>query len=167
MRTTVWTARQTQHSGINSYGTGGDDQPLGATLLPFDATNNNAFAAAPGAYLIKSIAASIYHGLQVNVTQQISHGLQIQGAYTWSHSIDNSSDPLDPASGNRGLPRNSFNLQAERGNSDFDVRQRLSLNLSSQPNIGRGRAHLNNGFAGRFIEGWEISGITSFRLVTL
>jgi len=142
------------------YGAELTNPSTGLPYLPFDATNNNAFAAAPGAYLIKSIAASIYHGLQLNATQQISHGLQIQGAYTWSHSIDNSSDPLDPASGNSALPRNSFNLHAERGNSDFDVRQRLSLNFIYQPNMGRGRAYLNNGFAGRFMEGWEISGIT-------
>ncbi|MBZ5514328.1 MAG: TonB-dependent receptor, partial [Acidobacteriia bacterium] len=34
-------------------------------VLPFNAVNNNAFAAGPGAYLNKSIAASTYHGLQV------------------------------------------------------------------------------------------------------
>jgi hypothetical protein len=132
-------------------------------VLPFNAVNNNAFAAAPGAYLIKSIATSAYHGLQLNVTQRLSHGVQIQGAYTWSHSIDNSSDPIDPATGNRGLPRNSFNLGPERGNSDFDVRHRLALNFILQPSIGRGRAYLNHGFAGRFFEGWAISGITTLQ----
>jgi len=89
--------------------------------------------------------------------------VQIQGAYTWSHSLDNASDPLDAASGNRTLPRNSFNLNAEYGNSDFDVRQRLSINFVYQPNIGRGRAYLNQGIAGRIMEGWALSGITTFQ----
>ena len=128
--------------------------------LPFDATNNNAFAAGPGTYTIKSIAASTYHSLQVNLTQRFSHGVQIQTAYTWAHSIDNGSDPLAPAANNRGLPRNSFNLQAERGNSDFDVRQRAVINFIYQPNLGRGRGRLNSGAVGRALEGWQISGVT-------
>ncbi len=135
--------------------------------LPFDAVNNSAFenptSYTPGANLNKSVAQSYYNGLQANLTQRISKGLLIQGAYTWSHSLDNGSDPLDAASGNRNLPRNSFNLKAERGNSDFDVRQRLSINFAYQPNLGRGRAYLNHGAVGRFMEGWEISGITTFQ----
>jgi hypothetical protein len=134
--------------------------------LPFDAVNNNAFedpVGTPGAGLNKSIAKSYYNGLQVNLTQRLAHGVQIQGAYTWSHALDNASDPLDAAAGNRTLPRNSFNLHGEYGNSDFDVRQRVSLNFMYQPNLGRGRAYLNHGFAGRFMEGWEISGITTFQ----
>jgi len=135
--------------------------------LPFDAVNNNAFenptSYTPGADLNKSIAKSYYNGLQVNLNQRLSHGVQIQGAYTWSHALDGASDPLVAAAGNRELPRNSFNLKAEYGNSDFDVRQRLSLNFIYRPNLGRGRAYVNHGFAGRFMEGWEISGITTFQ----
>ncbi len=140
--------------------------------LPFDAVNNNAFeenCCTPGADLAKSIAKSSYDGLQINVTQRLSHGIQIQTAYTWSHTLDNASDPLDPAgngtgsSANRSLPRNSFNLNAEYGNSDFDVRQRLSINFIYQPNIGRGRAYLNSGMVGKVMEGWELSGIATFQ----
>jgi hypothetical protein len=134
--------------------------------LPYDAVYNNAFeenCCTPGAGLNKSIAKSYYNGLQVKVTQRFSHSVQIQGAYTWSHSMDNASDPLDAAQGNRTLPRNSFRLNAEYGDSDFDVRQRASINFVYQPNIGRGRAYLNHGIAGRIMEGWELSGITTFQ----
>jgi len=62
------------------------------------------------------------------VTKQMSHGFQIQGAYTYSHSIDDASDPLVAAAGNRTFPRNSLNLRPERGNSDFDIRHRLVIN---------------------------------------
>jgi hypothetical protein len=135
-------------------------------VLPFDATNNNAFEfpfSAPGAAFNKSIAKSIYHGLQVNVTKQLSHGVQMQGAYTYSHAIDDASDPLVAAAGNRNLPRNSFNLHPERGSSDFDVRHRAVINFIYQPNLGRGRGYLNHGAAGRLLEGWEITGITTFQ----
>ena len=117
----------------------------------------------------RSIAKSYYNGLQVNVTQRLSHGVNIHGAYTWSHSLDDASDPLDPAGGgtgasaNRSLPRNSYNLRPEYGNSDFDVRHRLSIDFVYLPNLGRGRGYLNHGAAGRIMEGWQLSGIATFQ----
>jgi len=127
--------------------------------LPFDAVNNNAFFQA---FLQRSIANSIYHGLQVKVTKQMSHGFQIQGAYTYSHSIDDASDPLVPAAGNRTFPRNSLNLRPERGNSDFDIRHRLVINYIYEFPLGRNRSYLQDGVLGRVLEGWQISGITTF-----
>ena len=130
------------------------------TALPFNAVNNNAFFHAA---LNKSIANSTYHGLQLNVTKRMSNGFQIQGAYTYSHAIDDASDPLNPAAGNGNFPVNSFNLRAERGNSDFDVRQRGVINYIYQPNIGRGRGHFSEGLLGRVLEGWELTGITTIQ----
>ena len=128
-------------------------------LLPSDAVNNNAFLHAE---LFNNAASSIYEALQTNVTKRMSHGLMLQAAYTWAHSIDNASDPLTPAAGNNEFPRNSLDLAAERGNSDFDVRQRLVLNYSWALPVGRGHDHLGEGFAGKVFQGWEVSGITSF-----
>jgi hypothetical protein len=129
-------------------------------LLPFDATNNNAFGAV---FLQKSIANSSYHGLQTTVTKRLSHGIQIQGAYTYSHAIDDASDPLNPATGNAAFPRNSFNLSAERGNSDFDIRHRLVINYLYEIPLGRGTQRLASGLVGRVLEGWQIAGITTFQ----
>jgi hypothetical protein len=130
--------------------------------LPFNATNNNAFGSV-GAALNKSIGSSIYHGLQLNIQKRLSHGFQIQGAYTFSHSISDVSDPLVPAAGNRSFPRNSFDLRAERGNSDFDIRHRGVINYIYSPNFGRGRDHLNEGIVGRVFEGWSLTGVTSLQ----
>jgi len=127
-------------------------------LLPFDAVNNNAFLHAE---VFNNAASSIYHALQTKVTKRMSRGLMFQAAYTWAHAIDDSSDPLTPASGNQGFPRNSLDLGAERGNSDFDVRQRLVLNYSWALPFGRGRAYLAEGFTGKILEGWEVTGITT------
>ena len=127
--------------------------------LPFDAVNNNAFLHGE---VFNNAASSIYHALQANLTKRMSNGLTFQAAYTWAHAIDNSSDPLTPAAGNNEFPRNSLDLAAERGNSDFDVRQRLVLNYSWAFPIGRGHDHLAEGFAGKIFEGWEVSGITTF-----
>jgi hypothetical protein len=126
--------------------------------LPFNAVNNNAFLSAN---LNKSIANATYHGLQLNVKQRIWHGLQIQGSYTYSHAIDDASDPLVPAAGNRVFPRNSFNLRAERGNSDFDVRHHAVINYFYELPFGKGKAHLADGFVGKIFEGWQVSGLTT------
>jgi len=129
-------------------------------ILPFDAVNNNAFLHAE---LFNNTASSVYHALQANITKRMSNGLAVQAAYTLSHAIDNSSDPLTPATGNnQGFPRDSLNLTAERGNSDFDVRQRLTINYSWDLPFGRGHAHLAEGLASGIFGGWEVAGITTF-----
>jgi hypothetical protein len=128
-------------------------------VLPFDAVNNDAFLSAE---FFTNAASSIYHALQANISRRFAKGIAIQAAYTWAHAIDNSSDPLVPTAGNQEFPRNSFDLAAERGNSDFDVRQRLVINYSWDLPLGRGRAHLAEGFAGRMFEGWQLAGITTF-----
>jgi hypothetical protein len=128
-------------------------------ILPFNAVNNNAFN---GFFLNTSQAKSSYHALQLNVTKQMSRGFMVQGAYTWSHAIDNASDPIDPASGSRAFPRDSFNLAGERGNSDFDVRQRLVLNWVWELPVGNGREWLNDGVLGKALEGWQFQGVAAF-----
>ncbi len=128
-------------------------------VLPFDAVNNNAFLHAA---FFTGAASSIYHALQVNITKRLSHGITMQAAYTWSHTVDNSSDPLVPTAGNQEFPRSSFDLAAERGNSDFDVRQRLVLNYVWEIPIGQGHSHLAGGPAGKILEGWQVAGITTF-----
>jgi hypothetical protein len=126
----------------------------------FHTTNNTAFLQPP---LLESIANSTYHSFQANFTRRFNRGMQIQAAYTWAHSIDNASDPLQAGAGDSSFPRNSFNLQAERGASDFDVRQRLVLNYIVDLPFGRGRAYLNRGVIGRALEGWELAGISLFQ----
>jgi hypothetical protein len=127
--------------------------------LPFDAVNNNAFLHAE---VFNNAASSIYHALQANVTRRMANGLTFQVAYTWAHAIDNASDPLTPAVGNQGFPRNSLDLAAERGSSDFDLRQRLVLNYSWAIPLGRGHDHFSEGLAAGVFGGWEVAGITTF-----
>ncbi len=136
--------------------------------FPMDAVHNNAFVnpltfSAPGASLNRSIGNSFYNGLQINLTRRLKKGFQVQGAYTYAHSIDDVADALQPAAGNRSLPRNSYNLRNERGNSDFDIRQRLVVNYVWDLPIGKGRGHLSSGLIGRALQGWKVSGITTFQ----
>jgi len=126
----------------------------------FPSTNNAAFY---NTFSDQTTGQSYYNGLQVQATHRLTHGLQFSMAYTWSHAIDDTSDPLVPTTHNSNFPRNSLDLARERGNSGFDTRQRAVLNFLYQVGVGRGRAYLNSGFMGRVLEGWEISGIAQWQ----
>lgn len=128
-------------------------------VFPFNAVNNSASF---HANLEKSVSSSIYHGLQTTVTRRFSRGLFFQAAYTYSHSIDDSGDTLRPELGNLVFPANSFDLAKERGNSGFDTRHRFVMNYTAELPFGRGKSRLNGGVIGKVLEGWSLSGISTF-----
>jgi hypothetical protein len=71
--------------------------------------------------------------------------------FTFSHAIDNVNDPLVAGRAflpNFNFPHNTFDLAAERGNSDFDIRHRGVVNFIYELNLGRGKDHLSSGFVG-------------------
>jgi hypothetical protein len=128
--------------------------------LPMDAVHNNAFA---HTFTDQTTGHSWYNGLQLQVTQRAFHGLQIQGSYTWSHAMDDSSDPLRPTLANGNYPTDSFALFREKGNSGFDTRHRGVINFIYQLPIGHRKGILGSGVAGRVLEGWELSGIAAWQ----
>ena len=75
--------------------------------------------------------SSNYSSLQAKLDKRFSHGLSFLTAYTWSHSIDGASVFFGSgANGTTIFPQDNYNLKAERGNSDFDIRQRLSWSFT-------------------------------------
>ena len=141
-------------SGINLY----DGFQSNRSPLPFNAVAHNALIQ-PG--YNRSVANSIYNGLQVKATRRLTHGLQLQGSYTWAHTIDDSPDPIDPAQGARTFPRNSRNLAQDRGNSDNDIRHVAVISYVWEVPLGKGKGYLNTGVAGRIFEGMQFSGVTT------
>jgi hypothetical protein len=99
-------------------------------------------------------AVSNYNALQVNYRHSVGRGLTFQAAYTWAHSIDDSSDGAFLTS-----VEDWNNLSRWRANSDFDRRQTLELNYVYElPFFKNSSSHLvRNGLGG-----WQLSGITSF-----
>ncbi len=128
--------------------------------LPFNAVNNNALLQPD--YQLDEFN-SIYHGLQTKFTHRMSHGLQVQGAYTWSHAMDDSVDPLGEAIGAHTFPRNSRDLQQGWGNSDNDTRHVAVFNYIWELPFGRGKGYLNGGVVGKILEGMQFSGITTIQ----
>ncbi len=93
-------------------------------------------------------ASSNYNGLQLSVRRSVG-GIQLNLAYTYSHSIDDSSSANDV-----GL-LNSYNLNAYRASSNFDQRHSISLAYVYDLPFFKG-----GGLAHRLLGGWEWSGIT-------
>ena len=119
-------------------------------------------------FLNLALGQSTFNSLQVRLTKTLTNKEfgtgQIQAVYAWSHSIDDSADGLVPGSGpggasERGLPRDSSGFVGgfsapERGNSGFDVRQRLVVNF-----IWDLPFRFSNRNLDRFLGNWTMSGI--------
>jgi hypothetical protein len=114
---------------------------------------------------------SDYNALTAVLRYRIPRGM-IQGSYTWSHSIDNQSDPLigdffnltftsiqtGQASGQRSTFSEQFNPNADRGNSDFDQRHNLVVFSYWNP-----PAPFAQSKAGLLLRDWTVGGLAAFR----
>jgi hypothetical protein len=98
--------------------------------------------------LVEPQANSSYNSLQVAVRK--SAGLaQFTLAYTWSHSIDDSSDRYD------GNFLDSYNMSRTRASSNFDQRQILNVGfVLDDPFFRKG-----NKAARALLGGWQLSGL--------
>jgi Carboxypeptidase regulatory-like domain len=82
-------------------------------------------------YWFESAANSSYNALQTSLRVDNWHGVTSSLNYTWSHSIDDASDGEDYVP-NAAQPTDSTNINSNRGNSNFDVRNRLTWNFIYQ-----------------------------------
>ena len=95
---------------------------------------------------------SNYNGLQATLTSRNYHGLSLVAGYTYSHALDDVAANWDFGAG-YGLPQDSTNVGKEYGNSDFDVRHRLTLSMTYALPGRKGY--------GQMLEGWEINTIAT------
>ena len=102
---------------------------------------------------------SIYNALQARLEKRFSGGLNFLAAYTWGHSIDTASR------GSGGSwHQNAYNLRADRGSSDFDVRHRFTGSVVYELPLGRGKRYLSNAgaLANGLMGGWSVNAIVTF-----
>ncbi|MEJ7605046.1 MAG: hypothetical protein WKF37_01985 [Bryobacteraceae bacterium] len=102
--------------------------------------------------ILESRASSVYHSLQAKYRQRLRKGFSILGAYTLGKSLDDASNFFSSA-GDPNFPQDSGNIRAERGRSNFDVRQRLSISYTYDLPL-RGNWLLN---------GWQTDGVWSIQ----
>jgi len=79
--------------------------------------------------IIESQANSTYNSLQARLQQRLWQGLSLLASYTYAKSIDDASGFFN-TTGDPNFPQNSYDLSAERGRSDFDIRQRFTLSYA-------------------------------------
>jgi hypothetical protein len=130
------------------------NQPVNG-VLPFPAISASS-PIAPGLALGKvlddwvSNGNSNYNALWVTGNRRISRGLQFTANYTWSKSLDYSSQDTFASS---DRPSNSLNVRQDYGPSDFDARHRFTFgpvyDLPFQAN--------------RLVSGWRLSGILTLQ----
>ncbi|HEV2445117.1 MAG TPA: hypothetical protein VGS58_04315, partial [Candidatus Sulfopaludibacter sp.] len=65
-----------------------------------------------------------YESMSVIFRQHMSHGLTMNASYTWSHTLDISTD-----SNGGGTPMNPYWWKADYGNSNWDIRHRFVATL--------------------------------------
>lgn len=108
---------------------------------------------------LDSVGRGNYSGLQASLTRRINNGLSVRAAYTFSHSLDNTPEELESSSGSAP---NGRDPGAWYGNSDFDVRNRISASYVYELPFGHGKAMLQSGPAAWVLGNWTTSGVYTF-----
>ena len=87
-------------------------------------------------------------------------GISLQATYTYAHSIDNASS----IGGATGVPaQNDQDLEAEEGNSAFDVRHKVTGNWMLELPFGPNRPFLTKGgLWSKTLDGFSVSGDFTF-----
>jgi hypothetical protein len=94
-----------------------------------------------------------YHALTFSAKRRMSKGLFFDANWTWSHSIDDASDP-GATLNETNLAQNVYNLAAEKASSSFDHRHRVVVSFIYQiPRAGRARSWVST-----LSEGWQAGG---------
>lgn len=144
------TARHLQENNI---------QPNAPMALATPGTNTTPLDPFPdfgSIYETAFIGSSNYNSLQTTLEKHYSNGLYFLAAYTWSHSLDD-----DLSNNTYGEPEdiNIIPLSFEYGTSDWDVRNRFTLNANYQLPVGQGRQFLNRrGVIDEVLGGWAVGG---------
>ena len=103
--------------------------------------------------LLESNRNSSYNSLQVRFQQRLDFGLSLLASYTFAKSIDDDSDFFTSA-GDSNFPQDSYDLRAERGLSNFDVRNRFVASYVYD---------LPFHSSSRWLKGWQTYGILEFQ----
>ena len=119
-------------------------------------------------YAWRSMGYANYNAMEVTFKHSASHGVQFDFNYTFSKSIDLSSD-AERIGLHRGLGGQIINAWSPyqlRAVSDFDATHQFNANWVADLPVGRGRAVLPdaNKFVNAVVGGWQLSGL--FRLTS-
>jgi hypothetical protein len=103
---------------------------------------------------LRNFAWASYNGLSLILRQRVYHGLSGQASYTWAHDLDVSTD-----SNGGGVPSQQYNLSADYGNSNWDIRNRFVGVLTYELPSFTGKSLLVRETLG----GWQINTILNIQ----
>lgn len=112
----------------------------------------------------ENVVNSNYNSLQASLRRQMSRGLLVNVNYTYSHSIDNGSTwhsgatTANGSAGGEGFTTDPTKPQLDRGNSIYDIRQRLVVS-----HVWQLPGQNLNGIAGHVVGGWSLNGTWAFQ----
>jgi hypothetical protein len=137
-------------------GLSSDQVSYGQLLLPYPQ-----FAGVSTDSLL--IASSVYHALQISAEKGYSNGLQFLATFTWSKSIDDSSNADDNVVwlGSFTSLQDPNKPWLERSLSTFDIPYVAQFSYTYDLPFGRGKAFLGNlpRWANGILGGWKTNGI--------
>ena len=108
-----------------------------------------------------SDAESNFNALTVNVRKRLQHGVAMGATYQYAHSIDDASSFGGVLAATSS--QNDADLLAERSNSSFDVRHKLTGNWLYELPVGPNRRFLNKGGKmAAIFDGYSLSGNFTF-----
>ncbi|MGO9542668.1 MAG: carboxypeptidase regulatory-like domain-containing protein [Terriglobales bacterium] len=169
----VGTAGHRLFRAENTNSAPGAELPLGATVIDNLGRSLTGLGGLPNPnYGIlrtwENAVNSNYNALQLSVKKQTGqiHGVSVlfNGNYTWSHSIDNGSTwhsgatTANGGAAGEGYTTDQTEPGLDRGNSIYDIRQRVVLNYVIQlpgQNL--------KGALGAIVGGWSYNGIWAFQ----
>jgi len=128
--------------------------PVGA-LQANPGTNINALRPYQGFAAIQeeeSVVNSMYNSLQVSWVRRFTAGSMFQVSYTFSKSMDNSSNYRD-------IVPDTYNTSNLWGPSEYDARHMIVINYLWDIPIFKSQSTL----AGKLLGGWQLSGTTQFQ----
>jgi hypothetical protein len=101
---------------------------------------------------------SNYTALVARLERRFSGGLSFVAGYTYAKSLDTASglDGTDQAQDN-------YDMRAEYGRSDFDMRQRATFSGAWQLPFGASRRWAKEGVPGHLFGGWQMAGIATLQ----
>ena len=115
-------------------------------------------------YTWRTIGTASYNALQVTLHKRFSHGLQGDFNYTWSKSMDwtSQAERIPTSGGNNGAQIiNTWNPTQLRGVSDYDTPHQINANWIFELPVGRGRPY--GAQMGRALNavlgGWQLNGL--------
>ncbi|MFZ0748622.1 MAG: TonB-dependent receptor, partial [Pyrinomonadaceae bacterium] len=143
--------------------------PIGAFEYSYRVTRTN--ERRPNGFYTTNLATSnaawsYYNGLQVEWTKRLSHDLNFSAAYTWSKSLDTTSEATFVGTGDSN--QNGNDARTARGLSRFHTPHRFTLYGTYRLPFFKG----DKGVLGQAFGGWQLSSVvklihgTPFSVIT-